>query len=82
MSTVNEVLAKDTWDEKDISILLANVSRLPIDALVKLGLAPAQKAVKEPVAVEAPVEPVITETVITEPVKTETPKKRSRKSTK
>ncbi len=73
MTTVQEVLAKDSWDEADISVLLANVSSLPAGVLVKLGLAPTKpiEAVKEPVKkVEA--------TPIVEPVK-ETPKKRAKK---
>lgn len=52
MSTVQEILVKDSWNEDDIKVLFANVSVLPISALVKLGLAPATKpieAVKEPV---------------------------------
>lgn len=74
MDKVNEVLARETWNEADVNILLAHQDYLPVTAKVRLGLvpAPAIKAVEVPV-VEVPtleVEPAsVTETVV------ETPKK-------
>jgi hypothetical protein len=55
MITVQEVLAKGTWDENDIRVLYANVRTLPVSVLVKLGLAPANKPIE---AVNEPVKPV------------------------
>lgn len=80
MDKVNEVLSRETWDEADVNILLANQSILPVTAKVKLGLvpAPAIKAVQAPVISRVPtalaVEPAtVIDTVV------ETPKKRGRK---
>lgn len=61
MNNIQEILAKSSWNEKDIEILLKNVGTLPISALQRLGLAPVTSApvVKEPVkAKEVPPEPV------------------------
>lgn len=35
---LNEILAKESWDEKDINFLIVNLPSLPKSALVKLGL--------------------------------------------
>lgn len=74
MDKVNEVLAKEAWNEADINILLANQNSLPVTAKVKLGLvpAPAIKAVEVPV-VEVPKLTMEPATVIDTVV--ETPKK-------
>jgi hypothetical protein len=67
MDKVNAILAKGSWDEADIKVLIQNQAALPLEAKVKLGLAPAPiEAVKEPVRVE----------------EVSTSKKRGRKSTK
>lgn len=79
MITVQEVLVKESWDESDIKVLLANVSRLPIPVLVKLGLAPSPKAEKP---IEAVKEPVKVETPVVEPSPKETPKPRGRRISK
>lgn len=74
MDKVNEVLAKETWNETDVNILLAHQDYLPVTAKVKLGLAPAP-AIK---AVEVPVVEIPTLTVEPAPVidtVVETPKK-------
>lgn len=52
MERIQEVLAKATWNEEDIKLLMDNVKSLPRTALERLGLAPVTPivvAVKEPV---------------------------------
>jgi hypothetical protein len=74
MDKVNEVLARETWNEADVNILLAHQDYLPVTAKVRLGLVPAP-AIK---AVEVPVVEVPTLTMEPTPVidtVVETPKK-------
>jgi len=57
MERIQEVLAKVTWNEEDIKLLMDNVKSLPRTALERLGLAPVTPtvAVKEPVIEPLPI---------------------------
>jgi hypothetical protein len=62
MDKVYEILKKDSVNDEDMKILMANFGSIPELDKVRLGLAPATaiEAAKEPVKpVEAPKEPVV-----------------------
>lgn len=86
MDKVNEVLARETWNEADVNILLAHQDYLPVTAKVRLGLvpAPAIKAVEVPVKLPEVSEEVTESGLIGkfEVTSDPLPKKRGRKSVK
>ena len=55
MERIQTILAKETWNEEDISILLETVNLLPREAKERLGLAPVTPKVE----VKEPVKPVV-----------------------